>query len=129
MWALAGRKMARKVRTDIQSKNFMPKIMWYAHRFHIIDRLSTWGKMNSGYYATNILQPLRQAFFPRGKNPGGKRLVVDIDNCSVHRSAMTESFMKIRDMISMAHPPYSPNRAPNNFSLFATVKERLENYE
>jgi hypothetical protein len=36
---------------------------------------------------------------------------------------MTESFMKIRDMISMPHLSHS---APSNFYLFSTVKERLE---
>jgi chromosome condensin MukBEF MukE localization factor len=34
--------------------------------------------------------------------------------------------MKIRDMISMPHPPFSLDLVSNNFYLFVTVKERLE---
>jgi hypothetical protein len=34
--------------------------------------------------------------------------------------------MKIRDMVSMPHPPYSPDLAPCNFYLFSTARERTE---
>jgi hypothetical protein len=53
-------------------------------------------------------------------------MVVHIDNCSVHRSVTTESFMKTSDMILMPHPPCSPNRALSDFYFFLTVKEKLE---
>jgi transposase len=53
-------------------------------------------------------------------------LVVHRNNCSVHRSAITRSFMKIRDMVLIPHPPYSPDLAPSGFDLFLTVKERFE---
>jgi hypothetical protein len=52
-------------------------------------------------------------------------LIVDADNCSVHRS-VTESFTKKWGVISMPHPPYSPDPAPSDFYFFPTVKERLE---
>jgi hypothetical protein len=38
-------------------------------------------------------------------------LIGDVHTCSVHRSEMTGSFMKIRDMISMPRPPDSRDRA------------------
>jgi hypothetical protein len=53
-------------------------------------------------------------------------MAVHVDNCSVHRSMTTESFMKTPDMISMPHPPCSPNLAPSDFYFFLTVKEKLE---
>jgi histone-lysine N-methyltransferase SETMAR len=53
-------------------------------------------------------------------------MIMHIDNCLVHRSVTTESFMKTRDMASMQHPPYSPDLAPSDFCSFLTVKERLE---
>jgi hypothetical protein len=39
---------------------------------------------------------------------------------------MRKTFLKIRDMISVLHLPYSPYIPPSNFYLFAAVKERLE---
>jgi hypothetical protein len=69
---------------------------------------------------------LHQAFFPQGRNPHGKQLVVQFDNCSVHSSVTTESFMKTRTTVSMPGPSYSPDLAPSHFLLFPTIKQRLE---
>jgi histone-lysine N-methyltransferase SETMAR len=100
--------------------------MWNRHRFHIIDSLPTGAKISGIYYTNNILQSLHQAFFPQGRDPHGKRLAVHVDNCSVHKSVTTESFMKIRDMVSMPDPPHSPDVAPNDFYLFPVVRAKLE---
>jgi hypothetical protein len=127
MWALSRDDVATKPRTDIQSKKFMFTIMWNPNGIHVVDRLPPDAKMNAAYYTTNILQPLHQTFFPTPRKPHGKKLVVHVDNCSIHRSAMTESFMESHDMISMPHPPYSPDLAPSDFYLFGTVKQELEN--
>jgi hypothetical protein len=53
-------------------------------------------------------------------------LVVQVDNCSIHRNVTTESLVKIWDFVSMPHPSYSPDLAPTAFYLVPTVKERLE---
>jgi hypothetical protein len=82
--------------------------------------------MNSTYYITQILQPLHQAFFPQGGNRYGERLVVQVENRSVHKNVTIESFMKTRDMISMSHIPYSPDLALGDFYSVPSVKERLE---
>jgi hypothetical protein len=120
------RRGGNKTRTDIQSQKFMFKIMQNPHGFRVIDRPPTGAKANNIYYATQILQPLDQAFFLQGRNPHGMQLVVHADNCSVHRSMTTESFKKTRDMVSMPHPLYSPDLALSEFDLFPTVKETLE---
>jgi hypothetical protein len=100
--------------------------MWNPHGFHVIDRLPTGTKMNSTYFVSNILHPLRQIFFSGERHPRAKRLVIHVDNCTVHRSLITESCMEKSDMISMPHPPYSPDLAPSDFFLFGAVKEKLE---
>jgi hypothetical protein len=51
---------------------------------------------------------------------------VHVDKCLVHRRVTTESFMKIRDIVSLPYRSYSPNLAPSDFDLFCNVKERLE---
>jgi hypothetical protein len=48
------------------------------------------------------------------------------DNCPVHGSVTTESFMKTRNIASSPHPPNSPELAPSDFCLSPSVKERLE---
>jgi histone-lysine N-methyltransferase SETMAR len=126
MWALAKDDVARQTRTDIQSKKFMFTIMWNPDGFHVIGWLPTGPKISGAYYITNILQPLHSPFFPQGRGSHGKGLAVHVTCCSVHRSITTESFMKTRDMVLMPHPPYSPDLAPSDPSLFPTVRERFE---
>jgi hypothetical protein len=53
-------------------------------------------------------------------------LVLRVDNYSIHRSVTRESFMKTRHMVSMPHPPCSPDLAPRDFYFFPTVKKRLK---
>jgi hypothetical protein len=50
-------------------------------------------------------------------------LVVHVDNCSVHRSAVTESFVKTRDTVSMPLPPYSLTIASSDFAYFPRSKK------
>jgi transposase len=126
MWSLTEDEVATKPRTTIATKKFMYTIMWNPHGFHVIDLLPSDAKMNSTYYTSNVLEPLHQNFFPEGRTPQGKRLVVHVDNCSVHTSAITKEFMETHDMVSMPHPPYSPDLAPSDFYLFGTVKQRLQ---
>jgi hypothetical protein len=126
MWSLAKDNVVTKPRTEIQSKKSMFSIMWNPLGFYVIDRLPTGDKINNSYYITHILESLYQVFFPSGRNPHEKRLVVHIDNCSVHKSQMTKTFMQNINMIDMSHSSYSPDLAPSDFYLFDTVKEKLE---
>jgi hypothetical protein len=61
--------MVTKPRHDIQSKKFMFTIIWNPSGFYVIDRLANHAKMNGAYFVTNILIPLEQAIFPRGRAP------------------------------------------------------------
>jgi hypothetical protein len=75
---------------------------------------------------TNVLIPLEQAFFPRGRAPHEKQFVVHLDNCSVHASRVSTDWLEEHSILRMSHPPHSPDRAPSDFYLFLTVKEKLE---
>jgi hypothetical protein len=69
----------------------MSTVIWNPTGFYVVDRLPNDAKMNSAYFVTNILTPLEEAIFPQGRAPHQKRLVVHLDNCSVHTSwASTE---------------------------------------
>jgi transposase len=118
--------MATKSRLDIQSKEFMFTIIWNPSGFYVVDRLPNDTKMSSGYFVTNILTPFEQAIFPRGKAPHQKRLVIHLDNCSIHTNRASRDWLEEHDMCRMPQPPYSPDLAPSDFYLFPTVKEKLE---
>jgi hypothetical protein len=64
--------------------------------------------------------------FPQGRAAHQKRLVIHLDNCSVHTSRVSTEWLEEHDMHRLSQPAYSPNLAPSDFYLFPTVKERLE---
>jgi hypothetical protein len=83
-------------------------------------------KINSAYFVTNVLTPLQQAIFTRGRAPHQKRLVIDLDNCSIRTSRASREWLKEHDMLRMPQPSFSPGLALTDFYLFPTVKGRLE---
>jgi hypothetical protein len=113
---------------DIQNKEFMFAIIWNPNNFYVVDRLLNHTKMNSAYFVTNILVPLEQAIFPRGKAPHEKRLVVHLGNCSVHTSQFPTDWLEEHNILRMPHLPYSHDLAPSDFYLFLTVKENSNGF-
>jgi hypothetical protein len=126
MWSLARDNVATNVRNDFQSQKIMFTIMWNPHRFYVVNRLPENTTMNSTYYTSNILQPLYDCFFPGGHVGQTRKLVIHVDNCSIHKSAQAEQFMANHKMVRMPHPPYSPDLAPSDFYLFGRIKNQLK---
>jgi transposase len=82
--------------------------------------------MNSAYFLINTLTPLEEAIFPQGRAPHQKRLVIHLDNYSVHTSQASAEWLEEQGMRRMPQPPYSLDLTPSDFYLFRTVKEKLE---
>jgi hypothetical protein len=101
-------------------------IIWNPHGFYVVDKLLNDTKMNSDYFVTKILGPLKQAIFPGWKAAHQKRLVIHVNNCSVHTSRASTSWLEEYGMCRMLHLPYSPNLISSGFYLFPIVKERIE---
>jgi hypothetical protein len=110
--------MATKPRQQIQNKQFMFTIIWNPTGFYVADRLLNTTKMNSVYFMTNILSPLEEVIFPQGRAPHQKRLVIYLDNCSVHTSRAPTEWLEEHGMRRMPQQPYSPDLAPVTSTWF-----------
>jgi hypothetical protein len=82
--------------------------------------------MSRDYFVTNILIPLEQAIFLRGRAVHQKWFMVHLDNCSVHISPGSTDCLKEYGMRRTAHQLYSSDSASGDFYLFPTLKEKLE---
>jgi hypothetical protein len=82
--------------------------------------------MNSDYFLTNILISLEQMIFPCRTAQHEKRLVVSVDNCSVHTSRGSTDWLEKHGIYRMSDQCYSPNLATSDLYLFSTVKDKLE---
>jgi hypothetical protein len=82
--------------------------------------------MNSDYFVTNILIFREQMIFPCRREPHEKRLVVSVDNCSVHTSWDSTDRLEKHGIHRIPDQLYSHNLATSDLYLFSTVKEKLE---
>jgi hypothetical protein len=82
--------------------------------------------MNSAYFVTNMLIPLEQMIFPRGRAPHAKQLVIHLDNCSVYTSRISTDWLDEHSIPRMPYSSYSLDLVFSDFYLFPTVKEKLE---
>jgi histone-lysine N-methyltransferase SETMAR len=101
-------------------------IIWNPSGFYVVDRLPNDIKMNSAYFVTNVLIPLEETIFPQKMDLRERRPVIHLDNCLMHTSRVSTDWLEEHDIVRMPQPPYSPNLAPDDFYLFPTVKEKLE---
>jgi hypothetical protein len=87
MWCLARDDVSTIVRRGIQTQQFMFTIMWNPRRFHVVNRLPSDTIIDSHYFTTNVLAPLREEFIPRDLAQDPKPLVVHMDmwcNSAIH---------------------------------------------
>jgi hypothetical protein len=83
--------------------------MWNPSGFYVVDRLPNDIKMNNDYFVTNMVISFEQVIFPRGRVLHQKRLVVYLDNRSVHTSRASTDWLEEHDM----------RRMPQLHTLFA----------
>jgi hypothetical protein len=114
---------------NIEMQKFMFTILSARLGFPVVDKLAIGAKMDSDDFITNVLAQLERTMFPDRRRPHAKRLIVHLDNCSVHTSGASEVCLAEHSMIRLKHPPYWAGLAPSDFYLFPTVKERLKDIE
>jgi hypothetical protein len=55
-------------------------------------------------------------------------LLLHHDNALSHNSVLTQQFLAKDNMVFIPHPPYSPDLAPCDFSLFPKMKLKLKGH-
>jgi histone-lysine N-methyltransferase SETMAR len=127
IWLPHGEKVPERERHTVQSKKFMPTIVWNPRQFHLMNVLPKGCKFNSSHYITEILSPLSEW---RSADAHGRtrKLIVHADNARPHVFRQTIDYLERNGMKRALHPPYSPDLAPSDFSLFGYVKGCLADH-
>jgi histone-lysine N-methyltransferase SETMAR len=99
----------------------MASVFWDAEGILFIEYLEK-GKTITKEYYSHLLTRLDEKI--RKKRPGlqKKKIIFNQDNASAHKSVLAMG--KLRDLHYelLEHPPYSPDLAPSDFSLFPKLK-------
>ena len=89
--------------------------MWRLFHLSIVGRSILW--------YTTICLP--KVFGEIRKTNKRKRIIVHHGNTSSHTSAQISALLTGQNVELMGHPPYSPDLAPNDFSLFPHIKKKM----
>jgi hypothetical protein len=92
--------------------------------FYRIIALPKGMKFNADYYISHILDPLAEW---RRSQVGAldRRLHVHADNAHPHTAKKVTELLVGNSMKKAPRPPYSPDLAPCDFSLFVYINDRL----
>jgi len=120
-WTEASCSAPKKTRSVPSAGKVMASVFWDAEGILFIVYFEK-GKTITGEYYSNLLTRLDGKKFVR-KVPFCKKIIIfHQDNAPAHKSVLAVG--KLRDMHYelLEHPPYSPDLAPSDFSLFPKLK-------
>jgi hypothetical protein len=80
--------------------------------------------MNHAYFVTNEHISVEQAIFPRGRTPDQKRLMIRLDNCSVHTSEASADWLADHGIRRMPHPPHLFTWFSSQWLLLVSCNQR-----
>jgi hypothetical protein len=107
-----------------QSLKVTLTIAWNHSGFHVVTAPPKGLKFNARYYATEILERIKNWW--KGQGTGVTRqLIVHADNARRHTDNLSMNLIDANRMTQASHPPYSPDLAPSDFFLFGDVKRQL----
>jgi histone-lysine N-methyltransferase SETMAR len=124
-WSTSREDMPQRVRQQIGTRKFMLTVIWGVDGFHVVDLMTSQRSFDSQYFVDNIMVPLVEKVFPKGRNPHARRLHLHLDNCRVHFSRVAEQFVAQNHISRVPQPAYTPDLAPSDFWLFGHLKNSL----
>jgi hypothetical protein len=92
--------------------------------FHVVTAVAKGLKCNAGYYATEILERVKN-WWKEQRAGSTRKLIVHADSARPHMTKLSMDFMDANRMTRAPHPPHSPDLAPSHFFLFGDVKQQL----
>jgi hypothetical protein len=110
-WRTSREDVPQRVRQQIGTRKFMLTLIWGVEGFHVVDLMTSQRSFDSQYFADNIMVPLVQKVFPKGRNPYARRLSFHLDHCRVHFSRVIEQFIAQNHISRVPQPAYSPDLA------------------
>jgi hypothetical protein len=82
-------------------------------------------KMDTDYFAENIIDEIARLCSPQGKRPRERRIMLHFDNAPIHCTDTVRDRMAAAELERMEYPPYSTDLVPCDFFLFGCVKGKL----
>jgi hypothetical protein len=88
----------------------------------LIDILPEDMKIDTGYFADNIIDEMARLCCPQGRRSRERRIMLHFDNAPIHGTGAVRDRMAAAELERMKHPPYILDMAPCDIFLFGYAK-------
>ena len=129
IWAKRSSSTPVRVKRTQGEYKVMLTVMFSRKGVLLIDFLPDGQKFNSTHMTTVVLPALVTKIKETSPKKGAHGWLIHLDNSRVHNSMETTQFISGEGFIRLPHPPYSPDLAPSDFSLFGYLKAHLRSVE
>ena len=134
-WVSPGQPAASSARPDRFGKKTMLCVWWDQKRIIYYECLKPGETVNAHRYHQQLIKlnqavhQCRPEYFERHE-----RIILLHDNAPAHASIMVRNYLDALNWELLPHPPYSPDLAPSDYHLFASMghalsEQHFANYE
>jgi len=117
-WVFPEEDLPRKVPLGQEAEKRMLIVFFSSSGFHSVNFLEKKATVSSSY-CCDLFNTMALTLTKRP-------LWVHMDNARPHRAKSTQNALNTHGIISLPHPPYSPDLAPSDFWLFGYLKNQLK---
>jgi histone-lysine N-methyltransferase SETMAR len=119
-------------RTVVKRNQFEPKsmftIFFRSTGVVFVDCLESGKTICARYYRDKCLKPVFQKVTEQRVISGVKNMKILHDNAKPHVAKIVKTYIENEGIITIDHPPYSPDLAPCDFWLFSKIKRELSSH-
>jgi hypothetical protein len=125
MFATSVREVVPMTKQNISAKKTIGIIFFTSTRLLVLNFLPKGTKFNQDYFIDTVLPNISSEKRRIARRKGLQSFSVPTDNSMCHNGAKITEKLKKRHIARAPHPPYSPDRSPSDFWLFAILKQKM----
>jgi len=125
LWGKRGENTPVRVKRVIGDEKIMLTVLFSRMGILVVDFLPEGQNFNSEYMTSTIIPKLVAKIKETSTTKISYKWFIHLDNSPVHNSKLTITSIENSGFTRLPHPPYSPDLAPSDFSLFGYLKNQL----
>jgi hypothetical protein len=124
-WMTIDEELPQRMRQTIGADKSMLTVFFNPHEFAIVNLLPQGRSSTAAYFAENVIVPLVDRHAQQVGDIADRNLQLHFHNSRCHTARQVQDEMVCRRCVRVPHPPYSPDLAIADFSLFGRLKHQL----
>lgn len=126
MWAPNREAAGTRPNPGMSRRKTMVSVFWNFTGFFVIEALPEGATYTADYVCSSVIPKLESVLLKQRPTLGLQRTKLHWDNARPHVARQTLEHLAEKGVITLSHPPYSPDISPSDFFLFGYLKHMIE---